>query len=348
MKYSVSAIDPQFLGEEILALWSRNLPQATFERFSWLYGRTAASQAWVLHDQHHEPIGSAGLMPRQMSLCGQQSSCGGAIDLNVDRAHRTVGPALALQRTLVEDAARLLIPLIYALPSPNAVPVMRRLGYVAIGEMRRWAKPLRTERKLRKMLKTRLLSAPASFIADRWLALTSSERGFALPEGWTFEQSAGFNSGFDELWNRSRGLFAVLGERSSAYLNWRYRDYPDCVPRPYALRDERGRLRGYAVINLNEGLANVSDLWFEDDRSLPLVIGSLLQTGREQEWATVSFPVLAGRRVTDVLTQFGLTPRDDVRHVFAWLSRTFDAAARRAIVDGSNWYLTKADSDTDV
>jgi len=348
MGYTVRPIDPQFLAEEVLSLWSRNLPQATFERYAWLYGRSAASRAWLLLGPNLRAIGSTGLMPRRMSLCGATHECGSAIDLNVDREHRTVGPALALQRSLVRDAAQGNLPLIYALPSPNAVPVMRRLGYVAIGEMRRWAKPLLAERKLRSVLKRRWLSYPAGFFADKWLEISSAERRFSLPDGWTFELAAGFNSEFDALWNRTRGAFGVVGERTTAYLNWRYRDYPDWASRLYSLLDSRGHLHGYAVICVQGELANVSDLWFDDDQSLHAVVGAILRTGRAERWAAVSFPVLAGPRVTDVLARFGMTPREDVRQVFAWLSPTLDAETRRVILDGTAWYLTKADSDTDV
>src|SRR5581483_4198266 len=130
-------------------------------------------------------------------------------------------------------------------------------------------------------------------------------------------------------------------------LSWRYGDYPDFTARLFCLHDAKHRLQGYAVMCVEGEFADISDLWFADLDMLRLVLGSVLRTGRRLGWASLSFPVFAPAAVRHVLSEFGLKPRD-ARQVFAWVSPKLDETTRRHVLDESAWYLTKADSDTDV
>jgi len=74
-----------------------------------------------------------------------------------------------------------------------------------------------------------------------------SERAFGGSRDFRLEQPARCSGEFDELWARARSGYASCLARSSQYLNWRLFEFPTHPLTLVALRDGRGRLRGYAV-----------------------------------------------------------------------------------------------------
>ena len=89
----------------ILDLWRRNLPDASTERYTWLYDEGPA-RSWLVRSAEGAAVGAIGLMPRRMRFFGQTTPVGQAIDLNVDKEHRALGPALPGHNDTPECLAR--------------------------------------------------------------------------------------------------------------------------------------------------------------------------------------------------------------------------------------------------
>lgn len=348
MSWSVCAVDPHEASAEIAGLWRRNLPEASSARFAWLYGGQGRSRSWLLRDPDAGPIGSAGLMLRRMQLGEAVVDAGSAIDLNVDAAYRSVGPALALQRAVTEPLKSGRLAFVYALPSPSAVPVLRRTGYREVGAFRRWAKPLRTASHWRPRVRSQALAAVVGWCADRWLQASSAERTQVWPAGADACACSRYDTRFDQLWSRRPYAGWIFGERSAAYLDWRYAQYPDLRQETVGVFSPEGELQGYAVVDAADGVGYVSDLWFADSAALRLTLLGLIRYARRAGWRGLSISLFAPPVVTSALTDFGFSPRADARPLLVLPGASLTAAQRAALLDPDRWYITRADSDTDV
>ena len=92
-----------------------------------------------------------------------------------------------------------------------------------------------------------------------------------------------FSADGDQLWQQCRPQYSIVGERTSAYLNWRYAEHPEARYSLIEAHDRDQNLRGIAVTRRG-GLANdlvtIMD-WVvpDDDRD---AIRCLLEAGQQR------------------------------------------------------------------
>ena len=176
MTYTISQADTSGNRQEILALWKENLPTAVDGHYAWLY-ESGRAKGWVLYAEDGAAVGANGLMMRTIRSPEGILQAGQAIDLNVDKHHRTVGPALRLARVVAYAAAEEGRQLVYAFPNADSEPILRRAGYRPIGTLQRWFKLLCCQRILQKRVHYPLARAAAKPISSAidWLNRKSRE-----------------------------------------------------------------------------------------------------------------------------------------------------------------------------
>jgi hypothetical protein len=331
----------------LLALWRRNLPTASEGRLAWLYDGGRATN-WFVSTQTGDVVGATGLMRRRMKLGPHLLEAGNAIDFNVDQEHRSVGPALQLQRAVTGSLPSSAMPLVYALPSPEATAVMKRTGYRVLGQLNRWARPLHSEYKLRERIKPRLLAKLAGFCIDAGMWLRSAEFSHHCPASLCSEVLDGFDKRFDHFWKLAARQFPVVGERTASYLDWRFQQCPDLKYRVFCLSDIDRQLVGYVVYFLSEGHAYISDMLFADRPALHLLLGEFLQHLRDIDTQSAQFEYFGAPFVTEALQAFGFSNRGSRRPVLVYLNERAAGPNVADILKSENWFLTKADCDTDV
>ena len=185
-------------------------PGTSPARYAWLYEAGPAS-ALLLHSGNDQVVGSTGLMRRNLCVFGEMLPAGQAIDLNVDHDHRTIGPALELQRAVIDAVSDGELGLVYGFPNRRSEAVLRRVGYQVLGEVDRWLKPLSCRAAIRRFC-PRLLSQAVAPLVDPLLRLGSRETFCRRPPGVRVEQLDDFDPRFDRLWEKATGLFPILGE----------------------------------------------------------------------------------------------------------------------------------------
>ena len=354
MTYTTVQPETQEIRNEVLDLWERNLPTASRERYDWLY-ENGPAQNWVVRDDGQAAIGSMGMMGRTMKIFEKICPAGQPIDLNVDKRHRLGGPAMQLQRRMIEavDSGRLVLA--YGLPNAQAEPVLRRVGYRVVGTMGRWTKPLRANEVLGGRVKNPALHALASTALNAGLWLTSAETRRRRRAGVHAEIVDQFDERFDRLWEIARDKFEIIGRRDAAYLQWRFAECPEVRYRTLCLCDNRDRLLAYLTYSQSHGRAYVGDLLFVENRDLELLLAEFLWMLRRyhKEAATMIFyghPLIA-----KTLRKFGFYRRPSQWKVVAYAnaaelaaaagSADLEASLARAL-DEKNWFLTRADIDT--
>src|SRR6266403_2361769 len=145
-------VDRQLLAD----LLCNNLsPNAVGQRFDWLYLRNphGSARAWIAIDENTgKGVGAAAAFPRRLSIAG--SSRAGYVlgDFCIDRQYRSLGLALQLQRTCLEQVGSEGPASSYDFPSDRMMAIYRRMQIGPIGHVVRWSKPLRVDRNMGELV----------------------------------------------------------------------------------------------------------------------------------------------------------------------------------------------------
>lgn len=346
MSYTISQLDQDRDREAILDLWTRNLPDASADRYAWLY-QTGTATSWLLTADQGAVVGATGLMDRALRVLGSRVRAGQAIDLNVDKDHRSVGPALGLQRAVTANVNSRQYGLIYALPIAQSEPVLRRAGYRVLGEMGRWAKPLCCQDVLRGWLRRPLPRKAAATVVNRLLHLATAETYYRRPAGVRVETTDRFDRRFDVLWETASQQFPVVGERTSQYLTWRFCRCPEIRHQVFCLLGADGQLLAYLVYHRREGTIYISDFLFANPQTLDVLLAEFLRRMRREKAKAVITAYLGPELVCRKLRRFGFWRRPAARRVLLCVDRQQFGARLEEVFDTENWYLTRADADTD-
>lgn len=343
-------IYPTSTGDEqtILELWQRNLPEATEARYGWLYREGTASD-WLLQDNDQMPIGSVGLMQRAMRIGHRPVTAGQAVDMNVDQAHRSLGPALQLQRKALEAAQVQGLPLVYGVCDRRSQRVLERIGYRLLGDVSRWAKPLTSEPFLPRILRHKWLRRPSCTILNLVLRFGSAECWCRRPLGTRVEVVDRYDERFDALFLRVAKQLPILGDRSSGFLNWRFADAPGVRYRALTLSDEENQLRSYLVYHFHGTSAHLADFLYEEPADLAVLLVELLTIARRWGMETAIVECLVPDSIARLLTRFGFWRRPSNWPLLVYTPKPTEPQwQEQGLFDQANWYFTRADVDTDA
>jgi len=332
--------------EAILALWQRNLPEGTAARYDWLYANGRA-RSWIARDKEHGAIGAVGLMARDVDLFGEKHLVGQPIDLNVDRRNRLGGLALRLQRSVTAEVDQGRLSLIYGMPNPQSEPVLRRVGYEVIGPVQRWARPLRSHDYLHERLPGGALGKAASLALDAALWLRSPESRYRRGRKYRVEVTDCFDARFDRLWRRAAGQYRIIGRRSADYLTWRFHDAPGVVYRALCLGDRNDHLLAYLVYTCREGVAYVADFLHTDECHADAVLSEFVNLMRVQRAKAIVTIFTGAQSVVRRLRRFGFRRRPSSWKIMIHADAIRLGIPRYKLLDMGNWFLTRADIDTE-
>jgi hypothetical protein len=368
MTYCVCQPHEQTDRQSILELWQRNLPGSSPKRYRWLYESGPASSL-LLHAADGRAVGSIGLMRRTLLAQGRPLPAGQAIDLNVDGDHRTIGPALQLARAATAAITRGELSLIYGFPNRRSEAVFRRLGYRVLGELQRWVRPLSGRAVIQRSPWPRLLRGAAALVdpilwlQDLWLrgaggrpggtggspVLVGTAADGLRRRPLRFEATDRFDARFDRFWRRAAAPAAIVGERSAAYLTWRFGQSPAALHRTLCLLDARGELAAYLVYSRRAGAVSISDFLYAQAADFEILLAEFLRQMRHARADTVSATYLGHPAVGQTLARFGFWRRPSPGKAVLYADPNGPAAppAGCDLFQPANWHLTRADLDTD-
>jgi hypothetical protein len=315
MAYRVIPMRLEEHRDVLIELWQRNLGCPALKtcadrRVAWLYEENPCgpAQTWLaVETETDEVIGCASVAPSSRYVHGRLIRIGTAIDFTVAAQHRTAGAALALQRALTGGSRRAGFDCLVGKPNSKALPVLSRIGYRRVGDARTWVKPLERTLELEEWADPRYVDERVSAADDR----------------------------FDDLWNSVKAQWPV-GEKTAAYLNWRYIAFKELNYDLYCLvyRSDR-RLAGYVVFARMDKGAFIAEL-LSGDLSGPMVddllLGFASRMRREgQEWIAVSYA--GAPTFDDRLRQLGFSPRKHARPFVAYVDAQASSELRHQVFD---------------
>lgn len=260
-RYRIIQAEPGTYREEIIRFWELYLPGTASGRFDWMNsGNPAGPSIWFLafDDKAGELSGTISVMLRDLVYRNTNIRAGILGDFMVRGTDRVFGPGLMLPRAVVSRMGELGLDLLYTVPNHDSRKIIEKSGFTRCLTLKSLVMPVTTEHYLSKYMNETMARylAPVSDAALRILT-ASFKQGVSTKireEKWADES-------FDALWAvvRSRGHM-LMGERGSAYLNWRYFLNPRCDYRLIACRNKRGELLGYIFFSMDSGKVHIHDI----------------------------------------------------------------------------------------
>jgi GNAT superfamily N-acetyltransferase len=309
------------VGPEIHAFWLRQIKGFSDEHFDKYYRRNPLGRPTfvVARDDAGALVGAAALHPTEMLVAGDVRRGAVAGDFAVAEQLRGLGPAVALQRRLLEHAADSNLEFSFGLPNAAARAVLRRVGYRDLGRFERLVRRLGTRERI-----VGLARRPPRL------------------KGLTIESLPRFDDRFEDVWAAAAQRARYAPARSVAGLNWRFeldREEPSRFSVTAAVSS--GVVRAYAVSGTAYGMCRIFELGWLEDESLGAVMRAELNAAAAARLAGVDLLHL-GRNdaLAAALAPLGFVAGDSAPAV-VYAGRTAEAA----LFDPKEWELFEGSVD---
>ena len=354
MSYHTVPMQPSHR-EAVLRLWRENLPapehqQNLLERSAWAYNDKpggAARTVVALDEESGELVGCGSVYPRSVTAGGSRLLAGVLADFAVSRPHRSGAAALLIQRALARGSGmEPELSFMYGLPNEAALPVFRRVGYKAIGCVRSWVKPLRAAYKLREYVPGASIARVAALPVDSYLTAADHRRArrFTPTQSFVLEHA---DHRFDTLWVRGSPNYRLAGERTAAYLNWRYATRSSS-PRQFFCVQERSAsdLLGYVVFSRRGTKIVVHDLFAENPEEAAERVLLQFTTDMRRDGCDSVFAVYFGdHRLEHSFNRSGFLTRSIPERSVMVLTRALNDEQARRVTGPETWCLFDGEMD---
>jgi len=347
MKYTIVPMQPAVHTESLLSLWKKNLSRYFEGRFYWLYDPKSYGQAiaWLsIIDHSGEIVGSGGFYKRSFIINKEQLVIGIAADFMIKKEHRVFGPALPIQQTIRDNWSASKLTFMFAFPNKASEGVFKRAGYQRLAYSNNWVKLLRTERKLVAYVKVKWIASFIGKIINQLLRLPDRMKLLKAKNSFHIKILNSCCPDFDDLWQEAKDNFSIIGEKSSAYLKWRYIDCKTKEYQFYCLYDRtNSRLRGYLVYAIQDELAEIEELLVADFHStLDWLLLSFSEQMRIAGIHSISINFLGRTTFEDSLRRAGFFRRNSNRSCMIYIN---DKRLATAVLDIQNWFIFDGEMD---
>jgi len=225
--YKIIPFDVGTHKDALLSLWENNLSSSSEERLNWLYNQNPYGKVKTLLAQNikGEIVGCASLYPNMLCIDGREFITWTGNDFAIRKDCRVFGPAILLQKALVDLSQKDNLDFTFGFPNAAARGVLKRVGFKEIGAAKCWSRPLISKRKIIKKYGNNFFSFGIAFLIDTFLRVFDWGHSFFHLKRYVFEIRESSDCQFDILWEKSKKNYKITTVRSSYYLNWRYTNH---------------------------------------------------------------------------------------------------------------------------
>ena len=328
-------------GQLIIDFLAKNhTSDSTQARFDWLYRQSPAGEAkaWIASDSDSQAtVGVAAAFPRRMYAFGKEELGWVLGDFCIDRQHRSLGPALQLQRACLQQLNSGQPAIYYDFPSGTMAAIYRRLGVQSPLAMMRLSRVLRADHKVERFIRQPQLAQVVSSIVNAGLVVV--RRGSCLQNGSVISvHQERCGKEFSELAIIARSAVSICLERSAEYLNWRYLDHPYRRHEVLILRRE-GRLSACAVVRYEDHNLDLVDL-FGDQEAVEELVREIVLIAADRKLHAVTIQLLASHDWVKVFRGLGFYAREKFPVVACFPS------SESSVYNHPGWCLMKGDRES--
>jgi len=347
INYTITEADVTKNREDIFPILERNLEGASAQRYEWNYENCPYGKARCFiakDDSSGLFVGSTALFPRKMLVKRKPEYVGIAGDFAVDKKHRAYGPALKLQHEIQSRIIDIGFKFVYGIPNILSRKLFLRIGYEEIGRLERFIKILKTEYKFKHYLHLLIQSKILSRIMDFFIKISSKETWHKKRFHYSVETPEYFDNRFDVFWEKVANQFTIIGERTSTFLNWRYKQSSYQQYKIFCILDEKKEIAAYIVYYLKENMCHIVDMLFVGSED---VIDSLLAEFsiflRSKGIGSISVFYFGKGLLEKNLKEFNFhRVKKEDKHVMIYCPKL---SSELYLMDKKNWYFFEGDND---
>jgi len=334
--------------EDILSVLKRNLVQISLQMYEWKYESCPHGDAccWLAKDEKSDSlVGSAALFPRMMFVQGEPVYVAVAGDFAVDKKHRAYGPALTLQREILQSKlSNTKFKFFYGVPNDLSRMLFFRIGYKEIGKFKRFIKVLKTEGTPKEYLPPSLRYRMLSRMIDFFVRIFAREMRFKRNYDYSVEMPKFFDERFDVFWKKVSKQFDIIGERTSSFLNWRFIQSSYQKFNIFCILDDEKNVAGYVVYFLKDNICHIVDMLFDkSDGVLDSLLMKFLLYARSKEMGSVVIRYLGDESFERNLKRFNFHGwKNDNANVMIFGS---DISSESNLLDKNSWHFFRGDND---
>lgn len=347
-KYAITRLTTREDEKEFLRFWSDFLGHDQSDVYAWLNARDNSRVIVILltEIESNRCLGCLSIIPRRLYIDGVERKIGIAGIFLVDKKHRTLLPALRLARearTLVDNGE---LDLVYGLPNDKASGVFIRAGFEKLGPFVRLSKILSYSQYLD-------LTKPFHLILSPFVAFFDILRLLIQPDAWRrssedlrFETIVDVDSRFDDLWEKTKHRYKIVGDRNKDYIRWRFGMYAGSDISIFAiLNHQNTNVLGYVAYRNENGYIDIRDAIMPDAQTIRRIfMMNLLQKVRELKPKSIAVDFLENGELIDIFKSHGFVQSKTQRYVHLTCSEEF-ARENPMIRDHNNWLLFRGDMD---
>lgn len=356
MSYTIAVADIDTDKEDILRILTENIGTADdYERFerrlNWFYLENVAGAGGLYLLKHAteaaagENVGCAGFAPRRFRISGSDHTSNLFADFAVDKAHRSLRPALTLQKQALQDAKNY-NDFCYGFPNAAALPVLIRTGFKKVGEIQRFVKILRHENYIKQKLPIGLIAKIGGLVVDGMCRIKGFFKRRFIPGNYRLEWLSDFDDRFDALWNDVKDDYTILSHRTSDAMRWRYGGTSYKPGEIAALVDQKSnKLLAYAiVIHYDDNIASIGDFFGRDMEMTGHLFAHLTPAVRKRGYSSMDIYFFGNVNIVNAIKKQGFVFRNTSNNlVFSGCANGMDFSEHLRSAD--NWYITKFDTD---
>jgi len=339
MKFKIEKKIDDYNPDFLLPIWREGLPDLDERRLNWSYKHNPISPPIVgllkrAHDNH--VFGCETIFPREFCLGGEVIAGGKRGDFAIKKKFRGLGPALELQKYMLELVNNR--GLLVAFPNKIAEKVQIRAGFQKIGGIKLYIKPLKGAYLLKKIKNGHffLFLAPLVDLILRCRDLGNK----TYSDTYTAEEVSEIDHKFDQLWEEAKGQFSFVGKRDAEYLQWRYLENPYKKFYFFVIKEKRtNKICGYLVYEIRDNIVFISDLFWNGQQEVFIsLFCHFTKTCNRSGLQAIYFNLFENIKIDGLLKKNRFIRKDTITTVLVSKKKLLEPYA-------DNILLTKGDDD---
>lgn len=346
MAYSIEEGDRALHKQVILDLWQRNFPEVAQGRFVWMYENNPSGPPIIFLLKHEESgslVGALALFPRRIFVHGVATNAYICGDLVVDAQHRTLGPAIFLLKAAIDQCKKEPPCILLSFPIKKSEKVAERAGFMVLGEHCQLTKVIRSSKYFHRYIQSKLAVRALSSLFDSFFYLFETVFHLRLMKKYKWQVLDSFDQRFDEFWKTISSSYAMIGERSAIYLNWRIKESPFCRSKVFVLL-ANGSLYGYIAFTHSNTKCEIIDLAYGGtNEQLRTLLQMFTRYQRFLGTEVVATTITGHKSIINQFRKLGFSLRNSENKVM-YYSKQGDSETN-LFGAGGIWYLTDADND---
>jgi len=346
-KYTILEANAKTDKENIYPVLERNLNLMTPQRYEWNYNSCPYGNArcWIVeHQKSSSIIGSSALFPRKMLNNGESFYAAIAGDFAVDKKYRAYGPALKIIKEIKSKLKDSKFKFIYGVPNELSRTLFLKLGYAEIGDFDRYVKILKTEYKSNKYISKCLRIKLLSGLAEIFIKTFSREKRYKKTHDYSIETPDSFDERFDLFWKKVSKQYNIIGERTSNFLNWRYKQSSMHKYKIFCISENNKDITGYIVHYFEENMCHIVDMLYKkSEKIIESLLAEFALYIRRKGIGSISVYYIGDVLLRDKLKEFNfhIVKKED-KIIIIYCP---NLSSESYLLDKKNWHFFEGDND---